>query len=273
MSDKRVPDILIEQYVLGELSEEEAREVERSEGFAERVAAIERDNVAFLRNHPADVFAVRIRNQYESERAEGSRDSVRTRGTTRARTLRIMAFAVPGAAALVAFAFVLFGGMGFDPGTIVDPDTEIVRLKGAEPHIAIYRAIGNGRSDAEELRDGDSASSGDTLQLAYNAAGKPYGAIVSVDGRGAVTLHYPLTVSADPDLVAGGERQLPYAYQLDDAPDFERFFFITSEETFSVARVLDQVEEQAGAIVDDPDRDLRLASAFTVQSSTIRKGD
>ena len=47
MSKRRVPDILIEQYVLGELPEEQAREVEQSEGFAARVAAIEQDNAQF----------------------------------------------------------------------------------------------------------------------------------------------------------------------------------------------------------------------------------
>jgi hypothetical protein len=269
MSRKRVPDILIEQYVLGELPEEKAREVERSEGFADRVAAIERDNVAFLEQCPPEAFVTRIQNQYEAEQQQASAAPRLRSARSRTRTIRFMALAVPGAAAALTLAFVLLGGIGLDTTPVVDPDDEIVRLKGAEPEISIYRSVAG---EAEELSDGDAASQGDRLQITYTAADKPYGAIVSVDGRGTVTLHFPLTASGEPELVVGGEQQLPYAYQLDDAPDFERFFFVTSEQSFDVRRLLSRIESQADEIVADPSRPLQLSREFTVESVIIRKG-
>lgn len=268
MSERRIPDILVEQYVLGELPPEKAREIERSEGFFERVAAIERDNAAFLERYPAQAFASRIRNQHEAEE-----DSGKTRTTSRSRSLRFMALAMPGAAAVITLAFVLFGGLGitFDPS--LDPDRGVVRLKGAEPQISVYRSVAGGSGQAEELFEGDLASRGDNLQITYNAAGKPFGTIVSVDGNGTVTLHFPVTASKEPELQVDGEIQLPYAYILDDAPRFERFYFITSDTHFDVSHILDRIRAQADAIASDAADSLDLPDEFVVESVTVRKGE
>lgn len=266
MGEQRVPDFVIEQYVLGELPSAKAREVEQSPGFADRVAAIERDTAAFLEAHPPQAFAKRIVNEYEA-RSAGQADR---RAPRRARTVRILAFAVPGAAAVAVVALVLFGGIGVDPRSVVDPGAEIVRLKGLEPTISVYRAA---TGSIEELEDGDSAAAGDRLQVAYNAGDAPFGMIVSVDGRGSVTLHFPVTQSADPELVVGGEQRLPYAYVLDDAPEFERFFFITSATSFRVRDVLAAVERQAASLASDSDAPLDLSDDLTVDSLTLRKGE
>ncbi|MFW5686168.1 MAG: ActD-like protein [Spirochaetota bacterium] len=271
MDEKRVPDLLIEQYVLGELPEKTAREVERSPGFAERVAAIERDNAAFAERYPAEVFARRVENQYEAERAFRTEHTA-ARRSFRGASLRSLAFIMPGAAAVVALAFVLFGGLGIDSGTIVDPDQEIVRLKGLEPEISVFRAA-ESAATADELEDGSIARAGDRLQITYHAGARPFGMIVSIDGRGTTTLHYPVTPSSEPELVVGGEQHLPYAYVLDDAPSFERFFFITADDPFSVSRTLEQIRDQADAFVADPSRDLRLAERYEITSVTINKGE
>ena len=41
---------------------------------------------------------------------------------------------------------------------------------------------------------------------------------------------------------ANGEIPLEYSYQLDDAPDFERFLFIASENQFDIAALIDAVD-------------------------------
>lgn len=265
MGEQRVPDFVVEQYVLGELPPERAREVEQTPGFADRVAAIERDTAAFLEAHPPEAFARRIVNEYEASTQESPVRS--TSGRTR--TIRIFALALPGVAAAAAVAIVLFGGIGIAPGNIVDPGAEIVRLKGLEPSLSVYRATSGG---VEELEDNARADAGDRLQVAYNAGDAPFGTIISVDGRGAVTLHFPLTPSAEPELIVGGEQRLQYAYILDDAPTFERFFFITSETTFRVRDVLGAVERQASRLTTDPDSPLNLPAEYVVDSLTLRKG-
>ncbi|MFW6312440.1 MAG: hypothetical protein ACOC2N_00965 [Spirochaetota bacterium] len=268
MKEERVPDILIEQYVLGELPAEEARRIEKTDGFVERVAAIERDNADFSGKYPAGAFALRVENQYRAEIESESRPTGRTRRTA----FRFMTLAVPGAAILV-IGLLIFGGLGIDVDPIFDPSSEVTRLKGIEPELSVYRSIGGDNGSAEELSDGDRAAEGDRLQIAYNAAGQAYGVIVSIDGRGALTLHHPVTVSSPPVLVAGGEQSLPYGYELDDAPEFEKFYFITSEDAFDVSEILGSVRNQVDDIVDAPDTAMRVPVGFAVESITIRKGE
>lgn len=267
MNERRVPDILIERYVLGELSPEQALEVERSVGFHERVAVIRRENEAFERAYPAEVYVTRIRNQHEATTRAASRES--GGGPRRRRSVRALAFAMPGVAALLVLGLVIFGGIdrGFAP--LTDQPAEITRLRGAGPSISVYRAV-PGRGGAEPLEDGSFAREGDVVQVAYQAAGALYGMIVSIDGRGTVTLHYPLDASEPPALEPGSQ-PLPRAYRLDDAPQFEVFHFLTSEAPFDVSAVLDHVRRQAPALASDPSRLLEVPSGFEAASVTIRK--
>lgn len=136
---------------------------------------------------------------------------------------------------LAAALFTVLAGLQFFgpwAGTELPPGVE--RIKGMEPSLRIYRA-GDGK--AELLNEGAVAETFDLLQLEYNGAGAGFGAIVSLDGRGAVTLHYPGSPEDVPQLDSGSVL-LPYAYQLDNAPRFERFFFVTSREEFSPGTIL-----------------------------------
>ncbi len=92
------------------------------------------------------------------------------------------------------------------------------------------------------LGPGAAVRSGTVLQLHFRAEA-PFAVIASLDGRGAVTLHSPLTADASTALEALAHT-LPQAYQLDDAPRFERFVMVTSAHPLEVNQVL-----QAAAVV------------------------
>lgn len=260
MNSRRVPDILIEQYALGELSPERAAEVERSERFAERIKALREDNTEFQARYPADVYATRIRNQHGAERA-------RTVARRRIRAVRIGALAMPGAAAVLVLGLLLFGGLDVGRDSATGTVAEITRTKGAAS-ITIYRAVG---SEARMLQEGDRAAAGDVLQIVYAAADASFGTIVSVDGRGEVTLHYPMQEAEDPRLDTEGAQRLPYAYRLDDAPEFERFHFITAETSFSVKEVLNLVRKQMSAAESLRSGALELPDGLAVTTVTIHK--
>jgi hypothetical protein len=66
--------------------------------------------------------------------------------------------------------------------------------------------------------------------------------ILSVDGRGVVTLHYPESEDKDPILDQYKKTFLSTSYELDDAPDFERFFFITSKSEIDVQAILNSAK-------------------------------
>jgi hypothetical protein len=115
-------------------------------------------------------------------------------------------------------------------------DHDPVRIKGLVPHLRLHRS---GPASIEELHDGDVARAGDLVQITYMAAGNRNGVVVSLDGRGHVTLHHPSRSDAPPSLVARGEHALDHAYELDDAQAYERFVLVTSgDEPLSPAAVL-----------------------------------
>jgi len=112
-----------------------------------------------------------------------------------------------------------------------EPTSDGIRLKGAESRLVLHRQLKGSDDQAERLREGQAVAEGDVLQVSYIAAGASHGVIVSIDGRGITTLHYP--PPQDPPtstrLTQGAAIPLSSAYELDDAPSFERFFFVTSE--------------------------------------------
>jgi hypothetical protein len=75
------------------------------------------------------------------------------------------------------------------------------------------------------------------IRLGYRAAGRGYGAIVSTDGRGNVTLHLPASGGRAATLKAGGTVLLSFSYELDDAPRWERFYLVTANQPFEVEPV------------------------------------
>jgi hypothetical protein len=107
--------------------------------------------------------------------------------------------------------------------------------------------------------------------------------IFSIDGRARVTLHFPASERETPSLDSSGEVVLPYGYRLDDAPRFERFYFVTSAEEFSVSALLEDVQEQVhrrrsvnADLSEAPDLealDVEFPSRFVVTGLTLRKGE
>ena len=74
--------------------------------------------------------------------------------------------------------------------------------------------------------------------MQYHAAGRQYGAILSVDGYGSVTQHFPARGDRARALDTTGLVSLEFAYELDDAPRWERFYFVTSTTAFELPGVL-----------------------------------
>ncbi|MCH9684607.1 MAG: hypothetical protein K0V04_24435 [Deltaproteobacteria bacterium] len=115
-------------------------------------------------------------------------------------------------------------------------EQERVRIKGLMPRLLIHRQQ---HGQVEQLHDGSVAHTGDLVQISYMAAGNRNGVVVSLDGRGVVTLHHPPRPNADATLVARGLHALDHAYELDDAQSYERFVFITSgDEPIDVQTVI-----------------------------------
>lgn len=120
---------------------------------------------------------------------------------------------------------------------VVRLPAETVRIKG-DSRLLVHLLEAD---SSTELEDGDEVKSGDVLQLEYVAGKGRYGVVVSMDGRGGVTLHYPVAATGSTALEAGGPHALPRAYELDDAPGFETFYLFVSAKPLVVEEMLNVV--------------------------------
>ncbi|PTL84823.1 ActD-like protein [Vitiosangium sp. GDMCC 1.1324] len=253
----RTPDWLLERIALGELPPEElaaarARLLQEPDGAA-RLSALEADTAACLARHPPAEVAHRV----------GSRARVsRARGMLPARGFLPVLTLVP---ALAAAALVVL--VRPQVPAPVGPETELTRIKGLEPRLTLYRQH---QDAAEPLAEGTRAAPGDVVQLAYVAAGRAQGVILSVDGRGTLTLHAPESGATSVPLAPSGTHALPGAYALDDAPGFERFFLVTAETPFALDEVLAAARSLAGH-PEARNSPLPLPSRYTQTSFLLEK--
>ena len=115
---------------------------------------------------------------------------------------------------------------------VQDYSEDGTRIKGLEPRFEIWRKTAD---SAERLAQKSVARAGDELQIRYAVPEKCFGMIFSLDGRGVVTYHLSSQDSAVA-LAPGKMTSLHFAYKLDDAPYFEKFFFVVSASAFKVEK-------------------------------------
>jgi hypothetical protein len=264
----RVPEILVEQLALGELDPTRARAVEArlaaEPGGAERLAALRADDARTLAAHPPERISVAIEAR--------ARVAAAARAAPRPRRSWIL----PSLSALAAAALVVVivrPGAGPEvprphlPGDGADV-LGSTRAKGpTDPRLTVFLEHDDG---AERLVPGAAVAPRDRLQLGYVANGAAHGVLLSIDGRGAVTLHYPEADGGDTALASDGEAVLPYAYELDDAPDFERFLLVTSDRPLAASDVVSAARRLAAQPGAGRTGDLTLPGA-RVTSLLLRK--
>ncbi len=242
-NNRNVPDWLLERLALGELDDASAADVRRrlaAEGRSpdDIMAAVAASNREILAELPAPATAAAIR-----ERAAKAAAAERP---------------APRRAFLWGAPLALAGGIAImlvvarpNPGDGPRSETpEIIREKGSDqsraPRLYVYR---HGADRDQLLKDGARASRGDLVQLAYGSRAGGYGVLLSIDGAGKVTLHWPENKDGNAAaLKASGEDRLPSSYELDDAPAFERFFLVHASTPFSVATAM----EAARALAAQP---------------------
>ncbi|MBN2717530.1 MAG: hypothetical protein JXX14_16890 [Deltaproteobacteria bacterium] len=101
------------------------------------------------------------------------------------------------------------------------------------PRLRLYKKIAD---YPELLRSGDSVFEGDEVQLQYTTE-MAFAVILSVDGRGVVSQHFPDQGSTEAR-IKSGTHVLPFAFELDDAPGFEIFFMLASDAPIPLKQVL-----------------------------------
>ena len=226
---RNIPDFVLERYRLKELPERSARAVElmmaADPAIRERLDALAASDAEIQERYPSVFIHDRP-------------------ALPRRLVMRLAAAAAFGIAALLLLMAL--------PRTLQQPpDTERVKgTIGGRPSLALYRRTDTG---SERLADGDVARAGDLLRVGYASAGRPYGLILSIDGRGTVTLHLPPAGDRAVALTPGKTILLDAAYELDDAPRIERFYFVTGKEAFAAEAVVSAARREAARQGSVPD--------------------
>ncbi len=257
-----LPDWLVERAALDEVPPQSRDRLSRADPreLADRVAALRADSAAELAAHPVGPAVAQI----EARLASAAR-------RRRHQRFAALGLATTAATALVVIHFAIEPTTGEPPeGAVrgVASDDDGTRIKGG-PRLVAFRQVGK---QAERLARDAFVRPGDVLQLRYDPGGRGYGVIASIDGAGVVTLHYPLSEDAPPDATAMATRMtaLPAAYALDDAPRFERFFFLTADEPIDVQRSLAALRALA-ARPDSAEAELELPAEMQQWSLRFRK--
>jgi anti-sigma factor RsiW len=249
---RRFSDLTLERYRLGELPAEEAAELQRclaaDEALAERLTQLDRSSEE-------------MRGQRLPDRvADGVRQRARDRARTERRP-RVVVLASLAAAAVLAVAIMPRVLPPTAPG-------DGVRIKGLAPSLVLFRKTASG---SEALEDGARVRAGDVVRVGYRAAGRRYGVILSIDGRGVVTPHLPRQGRDAARLAGGDATLLDRAYELDDAPRWERFYLVTADVPFDAMVPLESARTLAASAGAAPPAALPLPASLQQTAFTLDK--
>lgn len=227
-----ISDIRLERYRLGELPAADrqaiADRLAGDEALRTRLSSLEQSDREIAGGYPARVMAAAIRQR-------ASADEYRNVGG------RWRAWLVPATVAATCVCVMAIAAASL---WIRQPAPEDTTIKGGgEPSLVVHRRLNEG---SEELNRGAVARQGDQVRIGYRASGHSYGAILSIDGRGNVTQHLPRTGDRAAALQSSGTVFLDFAYELDDAPRWEAFYFVASDAPFDLEPVRRAVRQSAG---------------------------
>lgn len=228
-----IPDWKLERYLTGDLPEGEMREIRElektDEMLAHRVKLLREDNAAILRKMPFERLAEKM----------DARDSGAERKDNVVR-FGFVKFAAAAALVLAVVSVALFSQREIGPATdggaramdvaLADVPDDGTRIKGLDARMEIWKKTGDSAVQMSNLGE---AREGDEIQLRYAVPEKCYGMLFSMDGNGTVTMHMADGSQAI-TLEPGKMTTLPFAYKLDNAPKFEKFFLLTSRAAFEL---------------------------------------
>lgn len=253
-SGRRVPDLHVERTASGEASEAERAAVLADPDAKARLDDLLRQNATFHVRTDADAFLRTV----EARAKEQAVAEVLAR--PRSNWWPVLVVGVPLAALALLLARVP------DLATPPGPDREQTTTKGlsARLRVAQYTPRGVERVSTDEV-----LFEGDEIQVLTVSGDATHGVVVSIDGRGHVTRHFPR--EGGDTALPQGQHPLGEAFQLDDAPLFERFVLVSDDGPVDV----DAVVAAAEAVARGPDprkAPLRLPAGLSQTSFVVRKG-
>lgn len=248
-----IPDWKLERYLTGDLPEGEMREIRELEKtdeiFAGRVKMMREDNAAILKKLPFEKLSEKMEARELGAGLNGTGRGMFISGKGMPAGFKLVKFAAAAALVLAVVSVALFSQreIGPDAGTQVAGGAQVMdvamvdaseipggaddtRIKGLDARMEVWKKTGDSAVQMSNLGE---AREGDEIQLRYAVPEKCFGMLFSMDGNGTLTMHMADGSSAVA-LEPGKMTTLPFAYKLDNAPKFEKFFLLTSRAAFEL---------------------------------------
>ena len=250
-----IPDWKLERYLTGDLPEGEMREIRELEKtdeiFAGRVKMMREDNAAILKKLPFERLSEKMDSMSGRATVGSGRGTLASGGSFISGKgmpagFKLVKFAAAAALVLAVVSVALFSQreIGPDAGTQVAGGAQVMdvamvdasegagdtRIKGLDARMEVWKKTGDSAVQMPNLGE---AREGDEIQLRYSVPEKCFGLLFSMDGNGTITMHMADGSSAVA-LEPGKMTTLPFAYKLDNAPKFEKFFLLTSQKDFTI---------------------------------------
>lgn len=232
-----IPDLKLERYLLGELPKSDmdaiAKALENDLDLQSRLAALQASNAEINALYP---------NQDMVRQIEGRMGNV-IPGTFQ-KVKPLLALAAVLALSIAVSIWIPGPEIQMLDGVSPDQLQETTRIKGSA-RLSLYRKTDQG---IESLVNGSHAQKGDRIQIHYHAGGNTHGAIFSVDGNGTLTQHLPDSGTQSAPLTQGDPVSLDFSYELDNAPKWERFYFVTSNTAFDLKPIQNALKSNADSL-------------------------
>jgi len=290
MKTNKYTDFQLEQFLLNELPAEVMERIraqaETDTDLKTRIDKLKISDTEILNKYPADMMSVKILNGIRRENencSEISTVKVKTisGGTVQNSLLKKLidylsgksgrtAYSITAALTATAAVIAIILNITIFTGTIpAVKDNDVTRIKGMEPGISLHRKKGN---SIEELKNLAKASQGDLLQIGYTSTGEyKYAIILSIDGRGTVTLHHPESQYGDTLIQVNRKVMLKRAYELDDSPEYEKFILLLSKEPIDIKSVIEKAKILAQSRENALNGQLKAEGGSLEFSLTVKK--
>lgn len=229
-SVNKISDFKLERYLLGDLPEGEMQALREREAcdeiFAARVREMREQGERFLAENPFSTIENKLEN---AERPVNLPN--RSFNTLWLKVAAALVIALGVFSAVVLNRNVAtYEGSGTSMEVALADTDDGTRIKGMSASLEVWKKTGDSAVQMVNLGD---AFEGDEIQLRYRVPQKCFGMLFSMDGNGTITMHIGEGDKAI-ELEPGKMTTLPFAYKLDNAPKFEKFFLLTSEKAFEI---------------------------------------
>ena len=268
MKKASISALLLERYHIGEVTPDEKLQVEealaKDDDLAAALAKLSLTNEKYFQQYPKEKF---FTDEFNSRLKNTGRFNLRRRYKN---PPLIWGFCAAALILVITLPVLIFRNHDFRN---LEQNEFGDRMKGGSRSESSVIGIKNDNNNSNELSvyvrenlteevirlsDKSGVREGDTVQLVYRVSSDKHGVIFSVDGRSYVTLHYPYNIRQSTQLISGKNVPLDEAYTLDDSPDYEIFFFVTSDNQMNVRYILDIAGQLALQIKDKPEEALQI---------------